>query len=147
MTKRYRNKKHPDTVIEAYQVPAPGEQPTQAEIDWLNNLPCEFSGDDGGIALHRGGIDVLVAPGDYVVEGAGVAIGVPATTFLAQWEPVVPSTPKERLDKLVEQSTPRRVEAKTVDELEQAAKQLSHAQQLDLIGRLVAVLQGNERKY
>lgn len=50
--------------LEAWRVPAPGTEPDERMVDWLNTCWVDWDGDESGVNI--GG--VLAAPGDWVVE-------------------------------------------------------------------------------
>lgn len=88
--------------ITAYQVPAYEEEPSEEMIDWLNENPGSWEGDDCGICFHTLSaagdvVDTQIAePGNWVVrfkdEEAGIDVYVPSKKWvdpndLAELEP------------------------------------------------------------
>lgn len=76
-------------IIEAFQVPARDEDPSQEMVDWLQAMDQKWEGDGEGIVIEGPTGTNTAFPGDWIIKNTnGEYYPCPAAVFAEKYEPV-----------------------------------------------------------
>jgi hypothetical protein len=86
------NYKKKPVVVEAFQIPPIGEEPSQEMIDFLHDYFCRDQweqGNDGEILIHTMEGDMIGTYGDYIIKGVvGELYPCKEDVFLKSYDPI-----------------------------------------------------------